>query len=191
MEAMIEIGEFKQPYSNDLLNKLKGSARKISQDVTEQVYGANDEIKTTQLRKTLSSKEFGWLQSDESIREKLHETAKVEMLHINEGEALRQLQLIDDQANQFVDMADKDEQQRKLKEEAVLSFLHKNTNEFDRVKSEIEQPELFQQKDKFTKKFALVFCNENYQNTRLMDQLPAVRDDHKTIKTAIQMLQIP
>ena len=84
------------------------------------------------------------------------------MLHINEGEALRQLQLIDDQANQFVDMADKDEEQRKLKEEAVLSFLHKNTNEFDRVKSEIEQPELFQQKDKFTRKFALVFCNENY-----------------------------
>ena len=58
---MIEIGEFKQPYSNDLLNKLKNSANKISQDVTEQAYGRNNEINPIQLRKTLSSKEFGWL----------------------------------------------------------------------------------------------------------------------------------
>ena len=41
-------------------------------------------------------------------------------------------------------MAEKDEQHKKIKEEAVLSFLNRNTDEFDRVKSEIEQPELFQ-----------------------------------------------
>ena len=41
-------------------------------------------------------------------------------------------------------MADKDEQQKKMKEEAVRSFLHRNTDEFDKVKSEIEKPELFQ-----------------------------------------------
>ena len=41
---MIEIGELKQPYSADLLNKLKDSAIRISQDLTENVYGVNDEI---------------------------------------------------------------------------------------------------------------------------------------------------
>lgn len=69
--------------------------------------------------------------------------------------------------------------------------MHQNTNEFDKLKDEIFQPDLFQQKDKFTKKFALVFCNEHYDKTILMSRLPDVRDDHKTIKKAIQMLQIP
>ena len=69
--------------------------------------------------------------------------------------------------------------------------MHKNTNEFDKLKGEIDKPDLFQQKDKFTQKFALVFCNEHYDKTRFMAQLPDVRDDHKTIKKAIQMLQIP
>lgn len=55
-----------------------------------------------------------------------------------------------------------------MKEEAVLSFLHRNTDEFDRVKNEIEKPELFQTKDKFTKKYALIFCNEYYDKTCLM-----------------------
>ena len=58
---MIEIGEIKQPYSADLLNKLKNSALKISQDLTEHVYGENNEIKGMKLRKALASKEFGWL----------------------------------------------------------------------------------------------------------------------------------
>ena len=80
-------------------------------------------------------------------------------------------------------MAEKDEKQKQLKEEAVLSFLHRNTDEFDRVKGEIEKPELFQQKDKFTKKFALIFCNEYYENTHFMGRLPAVKDDQKTVKS--------
>ena len=58
---MIEIGELKQPYSDTLLNKLKDSAVKISRDVTEQVYGVNNEIENMQLIKSLASKEFGWL----------------------------------------------------------------------------------------------------------------------------------
>ena len=73
----------------------------------------------------------------------------------------------------------------------MLSYLHKITNEFDKLKGEIDQPGLFQQKDKFTKKFALVFCNELYDKTRFMARLPDVKDDHKTIKKALQMLHIP
>ena len=40
----------------------------------------------------------------------------------------------------LLDMAEKDQKQKQLKEEAVLQFLHRNTDEFDRVKGEIENP---------------------------------------------------
>ena len=50
---------------------------------------------------------------------------------------MRQLQALEDQANKFVDLANKDEQVRKIKEEAVLSFIFdKETDEFETLKGE-------------------------------------------------------
>ena len=45
------------------------------------------------------------------------------MLHINKEEAMRQLQALEEQANKFVELANKDEEKRKNKEEAVLSYV--------------------------------------------------------------------
>lgn len=59
------------------------------------------------------------------------------MLHINKEEAMRQLQALEDQANKFVDLANKDEEVRKIKHEAVLSFIFdKETDEFETLKGE-------------------------------------------------------
>ena len=45
------------------------------------------------------------------------------MLHINKEEAMRQLQALEEQANKFVELANKDEQRRKDKEEARLDYV--------------------------------------------------------------------
>ena len=84
-----------------------------------------------------------------------------------------------------------DAHEKKLKEEAVMNFLFKNDAEFERIKKEIEQPNQYQKQDKFTHKFALIFCNEKYGNTRLMSDLPAVKDDYKNMKLCVTMLNVP
>ena len=78
-----------------------------------------------------------------------------------------------------------------MKEEAVLDFLYQNNAEFEKIKKEIEKPSQYQKQDKFSHKFALIFCNEKYGNTQLMKDLPAVRDDNKNMKLCVQMLNIP
>ena len=69
--------------------------------------------------------------------------------------------------------------------------MYQNNSEFEKIKKEIEQPNQYQKRDKFTKKFALIFCNEKYNNTILMQDLPAVKDDNKNMKLCVQMLNIP
>lgn len=78
-----------------------------------------------------------------------------------------------------------------MKEEAVLNFLYQNNAEFERIKKEIEQPSQYQKQDKFTHKYALIFCNEKYGNTQLMTDLPAVKDDSKNMHLCVTMLNIP
>ena len=72
-----------------------------------------------------------------------------------------------------------------MKEEAVLDFLYQNNAEFEKIKKEIEQPSQYQKQDKFKHKFALIFCNEKYGATQLMQDLPAVKDDNKNMKLCV------
>ena len=72
--------------------------------------------------------------------------------------------------------------------------MNKHTGDFEKLKSEIDEPdknqkqELFRQKDKF----ALVLSNKTYDPTKTsMNSLPAVEDDHRNIKQTIAMLHIP
>ena len=132
-----------------------------------------------------------YFQPLEKIRAELWYEAGIQTKHIDEQVAQKQLEEIQQQSTKLQQKTTTDAQEKKMKEEAVLNFLFKNDAEFERIKKEIEQPSQYQKQDKFTHKFALVFCNEKYSNTRLMSDLPAVKDDYKNMKLCVTMLNIP
>ena len=89
IEALIEINYFKKLYSDADLIKLQDSAQKISADTAEELFGNSNLLSVDDLAEKLANINIEWLWNDESIREKLHLDAKVEMLHINQEEARR------------------------------------------------------------------------------------------------------
>ena len=60
----------------------------MSSDTTEELFENLKLLNTVDLAEKLAKKNNEWLWNDESIRERLHLDAKVEMLHINQEEAL-------------------------------------------------------------------------------------------------------
>ena len=61
----------------------------MSADTTEELFENLKLLNSVVLAEKLANKNIEWLWNDESIRERLHLDAKVEMLHINQEEALR------------------------------------------------------------------------------------------------------
>ena len=57
--------------------------------------------------------------------------------------------------------AEKEEQKRKIQDESVMTFLYKNSGEFEELKKEINQPDEHQKQEKFCRgdKLALIITN--------------------------------
>ena len=116
------------------------------------------------------------------------------MLHVSEAEAKRHFTRMENHSKRVKEKAAADERKRKEKEENVLTFLHKHSGEFDKLKEEIEQPDKNQKREKFRNddKFALILSNMTYDKARTtMHDLPAVKDDHKNMIQSTKMLQVP
>ena len=66
------------------------------------------------------------------------------MKQINEEGARKKLEELQKESEYLQNKASTDEQQKKMKEEAVLDFLYQNNSEFEKIKKEIEQPSQYQ-----------------------------------------------
>ena len=63
-------------------------------------------------------------------------------------------------------------------------------NDFEKIIDDIENAAFNQKKDKFTQKYGLVACNEFYANKAGLPNLPQTKDDFRSIKRTMHMMNI-
>ena len=63
-------------------------------------------------------------------------------------------------------------------------------NEFNRILEDVQNAATNKKKDKFTKKYALLVCNEIYRTKAGLDNLPKVKNDLNDIRRTTKMLSI-
>ena len=66
---------------------------------------------------------------------------------------------------------------------------HVNTNNLKLILEDIKKDAVKKKRDKFTKKFGLVVCNQNYDKTGLPD-LPQTKKDFSNIKDIAKKMGI-
>ena len=87
LKAVVETGYTEDFYSTKQYEDLEASIDKLSQDLTQEVFGELMDLHVSEWMKKSHSTDFVWLFSFDSIRRRIHNFANVEMLHINEREA--------------------------------------------------------------------------------------------------------
>ena len=72
----------------------------------------------------------------------------------------------------------------------AVNKLIQDEDEFSKALDEIASAQTSTKKDKFTKKFAFVAFNEFYKSNTGLDDLPATKDDLRTIRCTLKMMGI-
>ena len=62
--------------------------------------------------------------------------------------------------------------------------------DFDRILKDIENAAVNQKKDKFTKKYGFIACNEFYRDKTGLPNLPQTKNDLSSIKRTFNMMNI-
>ena len=83
------------------------------------------------------------------------------MQHISVEEAKKHFKRMENQQKRIKEKAEQEEQKRKEKEEYIISFLNKHSGDFEKLKTEISQPDKNQKQEPFKEedKIALIISN--------------------------------
>ena len=100
------------------------------------------------------------------------------MLHINEQEAKKLLQRLQDEQKKIREKAAQEEYEVKQRQQTILSYLEPQIEKMDKFENEMSDPKKHLPKEKFHKKakFSFVMCNDKYDKAT-RDPLPAVVND--------------
>ena len=91
LKAVTHIGYMEPFYSESHYENLDKAIEVTCKDLTLKVFGEKKAMDEKEWLQNLDKSEFVWLNSFVAIREKIHQTANLEMYHINESESERAL----------------------------------------------------------------------------------------------------
>ena len=116
IKAVVETRYMENLYKNSHYLDLESSIDKISGDLIQQVFGNSNTLHIDEWTKLAHSKELAWLFSFNTIRERIHSLANVEMFHVNEKEAERLFKRLRRDQQLLREKALKEEMEGKQKE---------------------------------------------------------------------------
>ena len=87
IKAADEVGYMKGLYQKSHLDILQTAIKTLCEVLTQNLFDDSRHLETNKWIKKAHSAEFSWLFSFATIREKIHELANVEQLHVNFEEA--------------------------------------------------------------------------------------------------------
>ena len=86
-KAVFETKSMQKLYDDSDFDKLESGIEKICNDLRQQVFGEATKLDKQDWMQQAMMPKLKWLSQLDTIRERVHETSGVQMLHINEHEA--------------------------------------------------------------------------------------------------------
>ena len=92
-------------YDDADYKKLESGLGKVCQDLTHQVFGDSVELEKKEWMRQAMMPDLEWLSKIDLIREKVHEASGVPMLHVNEQEAGKLLERLQQEQDRIREQA--------------------------------------------------------------------------------------
>ena len=120
-------------YDDSHYERLEQGIEQISAGLQQKVFGEAIELDKKDWVKQALTKEFEWLFTLETIRQRVHEAAGVPQLHVNEHEARRLLERLQSEQDKIREQAIQEEKEGKHRVQNILNYLEPQAQSMSKI----------------------------------------------------------